>query len=122
MSEEEKYIDYSLLSEEILTPSKQAFSFWKKYGDLHNFWINALLEYTNSNDIISRQVNFLKDLMNEFEVSKNITEPKNESNYKAGDLYLKLLGSPNKTIDDILFLKTPIDQYNKEIYLKAKTL
>ena len=60
--------------------------------------------------------------MNEFEVSKNITEPKNESNYKAGDLYLKLLGSPNKTIDDILFLKTPIDQYNKEIYLKAKTL
>ena len=93
----------------------------KKYDDLYNFWINVLLEYSNLNYIKPQQVNFLQDLMNGFEVYKNIVKPKSESDYKAGTLYLKLLTNPNKTVDDVLFLK-PFDQYNKEIYLQAKTL
>ena len=121
MSQEEKYIDHNLLSEELLTPSKKTFNFLKKYDDLYNFWINALLEYSNLNYIKPQQVNFLQDLMNGFEVYKNIVKPKSESDYKAGTLYLKLLTNRKKTVDDVLFLK-PLDQYNKEIYLQAKTL
>ena len=59
--------------------------------------------------------------MNGFEVYKNIIKPKSESDYKVGTLYLKLLTNPNKTVDGVLFLKT-LDQFNKEIYLQAKTL
>ena len=120
-SQEEKYIDHNLLSEEILTPSEKTFIFLKKYYDLYNFGINLLLEYSNLNYIKPQQVNFLQDLMNGFEAYKNITKPKSESDYKAGTLYLKLLTNANKTVDDVLFLK-PLDQYNKEIYLQAKTL
>ena len=110
VSEEEKYIDYNLLSEEILTPSGNVLNFLNKYGNLYNFWTDALLEHINSNDIRSQQTEFLKDLMNGFEVYKNIAKPKGESNYKTENLYLKLLGAPNKNVDEILFLKTTMDQ------------
>ena len=60
--------------------------------------------------------------MNGFSVYKNISKPKNEPDYKAGYLYLKLLGNPNKTVDDILFLKTSTDEYKNEVYLQASIL
>ena len=50
--------------------------------------------------------------MNGFEVYKIIKKSKNESDHKAEDLYLKLLGNPNKTANDI-FLNKPTDKYNK---------
>ena len=59
--------------------------------------------------------------MNRFEVYKTIDKPKNESDYKAEDLYLKLLGNRNKTVDYI-FLKKPADKHNRKIYLQAKIL
>ena len=106
----------------MLTLSNKTFSFLEKYGYLYNFWIKTLLEYTNFNDIISQQIKFLEDLINNFKVYKNISKLKNKSNYEAGDLYLKLLGNPNKNVDEILFLRTLTDQYNKEIYLQVKIL
>ena len=121
VSKEEKYINYSLLSEEILTSSGKAFSFLKKYGYLHNFWYNALLDHTISNDIISQQINFSRDLMNGFDVYENIMKPKNKSDHEAKYLYLKLLGNPHKNADDILFNKSR-DKHIKEIYLQAKNL
>ena len=54
-------------------------------------------------------------------LTKKIEKPKNESDYKAKDLYLKLLENSNKTVDDI-FLNKPTDKHNKEIYLQAKIL
>ena len=83
---EGKYTDYNLLSEQILTPSGDVLNFFNKYGYLYNFWYNALLDHTNSNDIISQQIIFLKDLMNGFNVYKSITKPKNKSYHEAGDL------------------------------------
>ena len=59
--------------------------------------------------------------MNGFEVYKIIKKPKNELNYKAEYLYLILMGNPNKTVNDV-FLKTPTDKYNKDIYSQAKIL
>ena len=43
--------------------------------------------------------------MNGFNVYRNISKPKGESDYKAENLYKKLLGAPNKNVDEILFLK-----------------
>ena len=48
-------------------------------------------------------------------------KPKEKSNYEAEDLYLKLLGRPDKNVDDILFLKN-LDEYKKEIYTQPKML
>ena len=121
MHEEEKYIDYNLLLEKISLLSGDKLNFFNKYGDLYSFWIDVILKYNNINDIKSQQINFLKDLMNGFNVYKNITKLKKKLNHEAEDLYLMLLGNPNKTVDDILFLKT-LDQYNKEIHSQAKTL
>ena len=59
--------------------------------------------------------------MNGFEVYKTIQKWKNELKYKAKDLYLILLGNPNKTANDI-FLNTPTDKHNKKIYLQAQIL
>ena len=118
--QEEKYIDYNLLSEKISLPSGDVLNFFKKYSDLYNFWTSALVGYS-SNDIKSQQRNFLKDLLNGFNVYKNILKPKKKSNYEAEDLYLKLLGRPDKTVNDMLFLKN-LDKYKKEIYSQAKTL
>ena len=91
-----------------------------KYGDLYNFWIN-LLDHKSSDDVKLQQVEFLKDLMNGFEVYKTIKKSKNELKYKAEDLYLILLGNPNKTVNNI-FLNTSTDKHNKEIYLQARIL
>ena len=59
--------------------------------------------------------------MNGFNVYKTIKKRKNESNYEAEDLYLKLLGNLNRTANDIL-LNTPKDKHNKEFYLQEKIL
>ena len=59
--------------------------------------------------------------MNGFEVYETIKKPEKELNYKAEDLYLILLGNPNKTVYDI-FLNNPTDKYNKEIYLQVQIL
>ena len=80
-----------------------------------------MLNYADFNDIKLQQVKILKDLMNGFDVYKKIKKPKNESNYKAKDLYLILSRNPNKTVNDI-FLKKPTDKYNKEMYLQTKIL
>ena len=115
-----KNVDYKLLLRQILIPSKNIFSFLHKYSDLYKFWIN-LLDNINLDKVKLQQVEFLKDLMNGFEVYKIIKKPKNELNYKAEDLYLLLLGNPNKTVND-KFLNTPTDKHNKEIYSQVKIL
>ena len=84
-SEEEKNIDYELLSREILISSENIFSFLYIYGDLYNFWI-GVLNHKVSDKVRLQQVDFLKDLMNGFEVYKIIKKPKTELNYKAEDL------------------------------------
>ena len=89
------------------------------YRDLYSFWIDVILKYSSINDIKSQHVNFLRDLMNGFSVYKSISKPKKKLNHEAKDLYLMLLGNPNKAVDDILFLKT-LDKYNREIYTQAK--
>ena len=58
-----------------------------EHGDLYNFWINVL-DHKSSDKVKLQQVEFLKDLMNGFEVYKKIKKPKKESDYKAEDLYL----------------------------------
>ena len=60
--------------------------------------------------------------MNGFNVYRNISKPKGESDYKAENLYKTLLGAPNKNVDEILFSKTSMDQHNRETYLKAEAL
>ena len=117
--QEEKYIDYNLLSNEISLPSRDVLNFCNKYRDLYNFWIDALLKYSNMDEIKSQQVNFLRDLMNGFSVYRNISKPKKKLNHETEDPYLMLLGNPNKTVDDIL-ISLPRDKDNKEIYLQAK--
>ena len=119
-SEEEENIDYILLSRQILIPSENIFSFLHKYGDLYNFWINVL-DHKSSDKVKLQQVEFLKDLMNGFEVYKTIKKPKKELNYKARYLYLLLIGNQNKTVNKI-FLNTPTDKHNKEIFLQAQKL
>ena len=118
--QEEKYIDYNLLSNEISLPSRDVLNFCNKYRDLYNFWIDALLKYSNMNEIKSQQVNFLRDLMNGFSVYRNISKPKKKLNHETEDPYLMLLGNPNKTVDDIL--TWPRDKDNKEIYLQEKKI
>ena len=113
--QEEKYIDYNLLSNEISLQSRDLLNFFNKYRDLYNFSIDALLKYSNINDIKSQRVNFLRDLMNGFSVYKNISKTKKGVNYKAEDFYLKLLGAPNKTVNDML-ISPPWEKNNKEIY------
>ena len=93
----------------------------QRYGDLYNFWCNLLYASMNLDDVKLQQVRFLEDLMNGFRVYKKIDKPKNESDYKAKDLYLILLGNLNKTVNDML-LNKPKDKYNEKIYLQAKVL
>ena len=89
--------------------------FLQKHGNLYDFLTNVL-KNTNLNQVRSLQVKFLDDLMNGSNVYKKI---KGANSTK--DLYLCLLGNPNRTGCD-LFLKTPTDKYNKEIYLQAQKL
>ena len=113
MSEEKLYIDYDLLSNEILIPSGNAINFFKKYGYLYNFWQSLLLNHKNLNEIKLQQIDLLEDLMNSggFEAYQNISKPKG-SEYKAENLYLPLLGNSNETVGDISYLKTFKNQYN----------
>ena len=60
-----------------------------------------MLCHKSLDNVKSQQVEFLKDLMNGFEVCKIIKKPKNELNHKAKDFYLILLGNPNKTFNNI---------------------
>ena len=75
IASEEKNIDYKLLSRQILISSKNIFSFLHKYGDLYKCWIN-LLDNINLSDVKLQKVEFLKDLMNGFEVYKRIIKLK----------------------------------------------
>ena len=59
--------------------------------------------------------------MNGFKVYKAIKKQKNESNYKAENIYVILLGDPKKTVDNI-FLNKPTDKHNTEIQFQAKIL
>ena len=52
------------------------FSFLDKYGDLYNFCINLFYNKINLDDFKLQQVEFLKDLMNGFEVYKKNQETK----------------------------------------------
>ena len=119
--EEEKNIDYQLLSKQILILSKNMFSFLDKYCDLYNFCINLFYNKINLDDFKLQQVEFLKDLMNGFEVYKKIKKPNEKLNYNAENLYLLLLGNLNKTANDI-FLNKPTDKHNKETYSQGKIL
>ena len=69
--EEEKNINYNLLSKEIYLSSGNVFSFFGKYGDLYEFCF-ALFEEKNiyAGDIKLEQIKFLKDLMNGYKVCK----------------------------------------------------
>ena len=119
-SEEEENIDYMLLSRHILTPSRKIFSFLQKHGDLYSFWINVL-DNKSLDNVKLLQLGFLKDMMNGFKVYKRIIKSKKKSDYNAKDLYLFLLANKNRTANNI-FLDTPSDKHNKEIYLQAQIL
>ena len=77
VSEEEKNINYKLLSRQILISPKNIFSFLHEYGDSYHFWINVL-DHKSSDKIKLQQGEFLEDLMNGFGVYKTIKKPKNE--------------------------------------------
>ena len=109
-----KKIEYKLLSREIATPSKKTFSFLQKHGNLYDFLTNVLKNKCLDNARLL-QVRFLDDLMNGFHVYKKIKGAKSATDH------LYLLGNPRRTVYD-LFLKTPTDKYNNEIYLQAQKL
>ena len=88
---------------------------------MYSLWTNFLNGKINLSKFKSQQVNFLKDLMNGFEVRKKIKKPKGESNYKPGDLYSILLRNPSKTVYN-KFLNKSTSRYNEKIYLQAKIL
>ena len=56
-SQKKQNIDYKLLSREITTPSKNAFSFLQKHGNLYDFFTNVL-ENTSLSKVILLQVGF----------------------------------------------------------------
>ena len=114
-SQKKQNIDYKLLSREITTPSKNAFSFLQKHGNLYDFFTNVL-ENTSLSKVILLQVGVLDYLMNGLNVYKNI-----KGANSAKGLYLYLLGNPKTTVYH-LFLNTPTDKYNKHIYLQAQKL
>ena len=59
--------------------------------------------------------------MNGFKVYKKFGKSKEKLDYNAKNLYLILLGNPNKTVNNI-FLNTPSDKHNKDISLQAQML
>ena len=87
----------------------------QKHGNLYDFLTNVLGNIS-LNNIKLLQVGFFDDLMNEFNVYK-----KTKGANSATDLYLYLLRNPRRTVYD-LFLNTPTDKYNKEIYLQVQKL
>ena len=115
VSQEKENIDYKLLSRKITTPSKNAFSFLQKLSNFYVFLTNVL-DNKSLNKVELLQVGFLDDLMNGFNVYKKIKEANS-----ATDLQLCLLENPKRTVYD-LFLNTPTNKYNKEIYLLVQKL
>ena len=114
-SEEKETIDYKLLSRQIETLSKKTSSFL--HGHLYHF-LTTVLENESLDNIKLLQVGFLEDLMNGFQIFKNIK--KLDKKYNAVKLYLMLLANQNKTFYG-LFLKTPTDKH-KNIYLLVQKL
>ena len=76
-------------------------------------FLTTVLENASLDKVRSLLVGFLGDLMNGFNVYKKI-----KGIDSAADLYLYLLGNSKRTVYD-LFLSTPTDKHNKEIYLQA---
>ena len=103
---------------EILTPSGDTTNFLQKRGDLYNFWFDLLFDSIHLDNFKSRQIKFLKDLINEFEAYKKFKKSKE---YYAGGLYLLLLRNQKYTVNDI-FLNNPTGKYNRKIYLLVKIL
>ena len=95
--------------------SGDVFSFFGKYGDLYEFSF-ALFEEKNiyADDIKSEQINFLKDLMNDYKVHKWFERFK-----CVNDLYLRLHTNMNRTAHDI-FLKNATDKCNKKFTYRQK--
>ena len=115
VSQEKENIDYKLISREVTAPSKKTFSFLQKHDNLYDFSTNVL-ENTSLNKVRLLQVGSLFDLMNGFNVCIKVQGANSGKN-----LYLYLLGNPKRTVYD-LFLDTPTDKYNKEIYLQVQIL
>ena len=87
----------------------------QKHGNLYDFLTNVL-DNKSLDNVKLLQVGFLDDLMNGFNVYKKI-----KGANTAKDLYLYLLGNLKRTVYD-LFLNTPTDKYNTEIYLQVQKL
>ena len=108
-SEEEKKINYNLLSKEISLSLKNNFRFFERYGDLYKFCFALFEENVYADDIKWKQKKFLRDLMNGYKVHKRYERSK-----RVEDLYLKFHANANRTAHEI-FLKNPTDKYNKNI-------
>ena len=80
-----------------------------------------MLDHKGSDKVKLQQAEFLKDLMNGFEVYKKFKESKKKFDYEAENLYLLLLANQNRTVNNT-FLNTRKDKHNKKIYLQAKIL
>ena len=110
----------------ISLPSGDVLNFFIKYGDFYEpiaHRICSLLEHIDRDEIISQQINFLKDLTNGFDIYVNILHKLKKSNYRIRDLYLMVLTKPDVGVDRVLsFIKDSINQHDKKIYLIAKTL
>ena len=87
----------------------------QKHGNLYDFLTNVL-ENKSLDNVRLLQVRLLDDLMNGFNIYK-----KNKEANSATDLYLYLLGNSRRTVYG-LFLNTPTDKSNKEIYLQVQKL
>ena len=124
-SEEKENIDNKLLLRQTSTRLESLLVFCKSmviciiFGLLCLRINNIKLQRTDNVKLL--QVRFLNDLMNGFEVYKKFKKSKKILDYKAEDLYLFLLANQNRTVNNI-FLNTPTDKHNKEIYLQAKKL
>ena len=92
----------------------------QKHGNLYNFLI-TLLENKSLQNVKLLQIRFLEYLMNGFKVYKKFNKLDKELDYKAEDLYLFLLANSKRTVNNV-FLNTPTDKHNKEIYLQVQIL
>ena len=92
----------------------------QKHGDLYNFWI-TVLENKSLDNVKLLQVRFLEDLINGFDAHKKFMKSKKKLDYKGKDLYLFLVANQSRTVNN-LFLNTPTDKHNKEIYLQAQIM
>ena len=82
---------------------------------MYDFLTNVL-KNTSLKKVRLLQVGLLDDLMNGFNVYKII-----KGANSAPDFHLYVLGNPKRTVY-VLFLNTPTDKHNKEIYLQLQKL